>query len=84
MATPNDLSSERGINQTFTCTASGGPGNMFTWSRLLDDMIISRTNNLSLLVDNADIGGYYRCTVENDAGNETDDVILRGIYINSS
>ena len=79
MATPNDLSSERDINQTFTCTASGGPGNTFTWTRLPDDdMIVSTTNNLSLFVNDADVGGDYRCTVENAAGNETDDVILRG------
>ena len=38
-------------------------------------------SNLTVVVDAADKGGYYQCTVQNDAGNETDDVILRGIAI---
>lgn len=78
-ASPRDVSSERGLNQTFTCSAMGGPGNMFTWTRLLDSVVVSLTADLTVAVDGADKGGYYRCTVLNDAGNETDDIILRGM-----
>lgn len=81
LASPQDVSSEREMNQTFTCSAMGGPGNMFTWTRLLDRMVVGQMSDLTVVVDGADKGGYYQCTVQNDAGNETDDVILRGTAI---
>ena len=76
---PRDVSSERGLNQTFTCFAMGGPDNMFTWTRLSDGIVVSLTSNLTVFVDGADEGSNYRCTVENEAGNETDVVTLRGM-----
>lgn len=81
---PRDVSSVRDVNHTFTCSAMGGPGNTFTWTRLLDGVVVSQMSSLTVVVDGADKGGDYRCTVQNDAGNETDDVILRGITINKS
>ena len=81
MVSPLDLNSERQMNQTFMCSALGGPGNTFTWTRLLDGMEVSQMSDLTVVVDGADKGGYYQCTVQNDAGNETDDIILRGIAI---
>ena len=80
-ATPSDLSSERGVSQTFTCSSRGGPGNTFTWTRLLDRVVLTTNSTLRVLVDSAEAGGYYRCTVQNDAGNETDDVVLRGMHV---
>ena len=78
---PRDVSSERNVSQTFTCSAMGGPGNSFTWTRLYDGVVVSETSNLTVLVDGADKGSEYRCAVENDAGNETEDVILRGMCV---
>ena len=80
-ATLSDLSSERGVNQTITCSSRGGPGNTFTWTRLLDRVVLAANNTLTVLVDSAEAGGYYRCTVQNDVGNETDDVVLRGMHV---
>ena len=78
VASPRDVSSERGLEQTFTCDASGGPGNTFLWTRLLDSVVVSRTSQLNVVVNNSYNGGEYRCTVQNDAGNDTDTVVLRG------
>ena len=76
---PHDVSNARGVNQTFFCCAMGGPGNTFTWTRLPDGMIVSLTSDLTVLVDGADKGSCYRCSVENDAGSGTDIVTLRGM-----
>ena len=81
VATPRDVSSERDVNQTFNCSALGGPGNRFTWTRLLDGEVVSQMSSLTVLVDAADKGSEYHCTVENDAGNDTDNVTLRGMCV---
>ena len=80
-ASPCDVSSERNQTYTFDCTAMGGPNNAFSWTRLLDDQVVSGTSALTVVVDDADNGGDYRCTVQNAAGNDTDDITLRGIEI---
>ena len=78
-ATPRDISSERDRNQTFSCTAMGGPDNTFTWMRLSDSMVVGQVSSLTITVDNADKGSDYRCTVCNVAGNESIDVTMRGL-----
>ena len=80
-ASPRDVSSERGVTQNFTCSAVGGPGNTFTWTRLRDSMVVSQTSQLDVVVDDSYDGGEYRCSVQNDAGNDTDDVVLRGMCV---
>ena len=79
-ASPRDVSSERGVTQTFSCSARGGPGNAFSWTRRLDSEVVSMSADLSVQVDSADVGSQYQCTVQNDAGNDTDVVVLRGTY----
>ena len=78
---PRDVSSERGVNQTFTCSAMGGPSNSFTWTRLLDSVVVSDASELRVLVDSADKGGSYQCNVENEAGSSADGVVLRGMCV---
>ena len=82
-ASPGDVSSERDVTQNFTCSARGGPGNTFSWTRLYDSVVVSDTSQLGVVVDDADDGGEYQCTVRNDAGNGTDTVVLRGMCVPS-
>ena len=81
VATPVDVSSERDVNQMFTCSARGGPGNTFTWTRLLDSVVVNETAQLNVLVNSADRGGEYQCTVQNEAGSDMDIVTLRGVCL---
>ena len=68
MITP--LETRTTVNSTvnLTCSAGGGPNNMFEWRRQV--MIISGANDplLSIPMVTGSDGGVYRCTVINDAG----------------
>ena len=68
----------------FTCTALGGPGNTFTWTRELDGMLVSFNQTLLITSPNADDGSTYACSVENEAGNETVAVTLNGQFVSVS
>ena len=81
LASPNDASSERDTNVTFTCSAMGGPDNKFEWTRLFDNAVVGMESNLTVTVDSARVGGDYRCTVENDAGSDSTTATLRGRQI---
>ena len=76
--TPPEINSERGETQTFSCSAMGGPANVFSWIRLLDNVTVSQEAALMVLVDSARNGSEYICTVMNGAGSDSARVILRG------
>ena len=62
----------------FQCSAQGGPGNKFTWTRLSDGMEISNESRLEINVTSASDGSIYQCTVQNDAGNGSATATLNG------
>ena len=47
--TPEQINAERDMNPTFECSADGGPGNMFSWSKLPDGVVI--TESLELVIN---------------------------------
>ncbi|XP_064385915.1 uncharacterized protein LOC135334596 isoform X5 [Halichondria panicea] len=62
--------------QTFTCSAMGGPGNMFSWRRLYDNEIVGDMSNLTVNVSGATDGGQYKCEVTNIAGSDSDNTTV--------
>ncbi len=80
---PNMVNSSQGNCETFTCMALGGPGNMFSWTRLYDNMIVGNMSNLTVRVNSATDGGQYRCDVSNLAGNDSDIATLNGKFVHS-
>ena len=78
LVTPPHFDAERNVNATFMCLAQGGPGNMFSWSKLPDGMTISESSELVIMVDSPSVGGTYQCTVENMAGNDSAIAVLNG------
>ena len=75
---PGQINAERNVNETFICLAQGGPGNMFSWSKLSGGVKITESSELVIMVDSASVGGTYQCTVENMAGNDSATAVLNG------
>ena len=75
---PEDSNSFLGDTQTFTCSAMGGPGNTFSWTRLSNGVTVGNMSSLTVSVEGADDGGMYRCEVTNLAGSASDTVTLNG------
>ena len=67
---------------SITCTAQGGPDNMFVWRR--QGMIVSSSSALELTMITGSDGGIYECTVTNDAGSGTANSLVIGMYYISS
>ena len=61
-----------------TCTASGGPNNMFYWFK--DDVYLDGINDdiLNITDVTADDGGLYECLVNNTVGNGSADITIYG------
>ena len=62
-----------------TCTASGGPNNIFYWFK--DDLYLDgSTDDILNITDvTADDGGLYECVVNNTAGNSSADITIYGM-----
>ena len=56
----------------------GGPGNTFSWLRMLDGATVATDPLLTVDVGNASAGDEYVCTVTNAAGNDSATVTLNG------
>ena len=65
-----------GNNVTFTCTAQGGPNNMFQWQKDGQELFGESQSTLTLTTVNATDGGLYTCAVTNAAGNDSSDITL--------
>ena len=78
LAEPTVSNNSLGDTQTFTCSAMGGPGNTFSWTRLSDGVTVGNMSSLTVSVEGADNGGMYQCEVTNLAGNGSDTVTLNG------
>ncbi|XP_065904155.1 cell adhesion molecule DSCAML1-like isoform X2 [Dysidea avara] len=59
------------VNSTveITCTAQGGPNNLFEWRR--QGVVISNDSVLSIPMVTGSDGGVYQCIVSNAAGSDT-------------
>ena len=69
---------ENGDTLILTCTASGGPDNMFYWFK--DDDLISQSTDGILNIGNvtATDGGLYECVVNNTAGDSSANITIYG------
>ena len=60
---------DRIVNETdvvlLNCTADGNPPPKINWTRLADNITVSKVLNITGKQDE----GLYRCTAENDVGN---------------
>ena len=65
-----------GDNVTFTCSALGGPDNMFQWQKDGQDPLSESQSTLTLTTISAMDGGLYTCVVTNAAGNDSSDITL--------
>ena len=61
-----------------TCTGLGGPRNIYSWVQLSSSLQLSSEVSLNVSVSSGRDGGVYRCSVSNDAGNDTADAIIKG------
>ena len=61
-----------------TCSAQGGPNNMFEWSK--QGVIVSNSDVLELTMITGSDGGLYVCNVTNDAGSDTANTSVIGMY----
>ncbi len=75
---PTLVNSRQENNETLTCTAQGGLGNTFTWTKLDNPAFTRMTTNITIMVMAASDGGVYQCSVVNSAGNDTAQTALNG------
>jgi hypothetical protein len=67
---PGVNATERGTQHVLTCSARGGPGNMFSWVKQGEDgTTISESPEYVIGITDASVGGTYECTVGNEAGS---------------
>ena len=57
-------------NIILTCSAQGGPSNMFQWQN--NDVNLTNETSEILNITGSDGGGVYTCVVSNDAGRDMD------------
>ena len=73
--TPSSILS-RGDNVTLTCSARGGPDNVFQWQKNGADLPGENQTTLQLIhIDTID-GGEYTCVASNAAGSDSTNVTL--------
>ena len=65
-----------GDNVTFTCSALGGPDNLFQWQKEGECLPSESLSTLTLTNVDAMDGGLYTCVVTNAAGNDSSDITL--------
>ena len=73
--TPSNILS-RGDNVTLTCSARGGPDNVFQWQKNGTDLPGENQTTLQLTDIDATDGGEYTCVVSNAAGNDSTSTTL--------
>ncbi len=75
---PKITNSFQGDIVTLTCSAMGGPRNLFLWTRLYNSFVVGNMSSLTVSVSSATDGGQYRCDVTNLAGNDSETTTLNG------
>ena len=64
--------------ESITCSALGGPNNMFEWRK--QGVIVSNSDVLELTMITGSDGGLYVCNVTNDAGSDRANTSVIGMY----
>ena len=77
VSTVATINSEFGNTEMLNCSAMGGPGNRFNWTRQ-DGSSIGLAAVVNVSVSNEMSGGVYTCTVENSAGSGSAQTTLNG------
>ena len=79
---PVDITTTVNSTVNITCSADGGPNNMFEWSKQ-GTGVVSNDAVLEFPMITSTDSAVYECTVYNAAGNETLDVTLIGkcVYV---
>ena len=80
MVNPQTVLTNFNSTENITCTAKGGPNNMFQWRRQGIAPVISNNSVLELTMITGSDGGVYECTVTNDAGSDTNSTLVTGMY----
>ena len=80
-AVPQTINGVEGMVAKFTCSAEGGPNNIFTWTRTFGDVTVAMDSVLTVNIMSAMDGSDYECLVENAAGDESAVVTLNGTYV---
>ena len=75
---PGDVLTNSNSTVNITCSAQGGPNNMFEWSK--QGVIVSNSDVLELTMVTGSDGGLYVCNVTNDAGSDTASTSVIGMY----
>ena len=75
---PMNILTNFNSNENLTCSAEGGPNNVFEWRQ--NGVVISETNDpiLSFPMVTGSDGGVYQCTVTNAAGNDNNIATIIG------
>ena len=71
----------QGEQLQLNCSSEGGPDLEYTW--LLSSSMIPNANTSTLVINNVSTtnGGNYTCNVTNDAGNDTDSIIVYSKFV---
>ena len=69
---PESICANKNDRVMFTCSVTGGPGNMFSWEDASSGVL---TDEEVLTID-ATKTQEYICTVENEAGSDTSTATL--------
>ncbi len=84
---PKITNNFQGDSVTFTCSAMGGPRNVFLWTRVYNSFVVGNMSSLTVNVSSATDGGQYRCNVTNLAGSDSETTTLNGelliVYLQS-
>ena len=78
MVVPHTFNGHVGVVLTLTCEASGGPGNVFMWTKFLEYEVVANSSVINISVITAFDGGVYSCNVSNAAGYEEANVTING------
>uniref|UniRef100_A0A1X7VCC1 Ig-like domain-containing protein n=1 Tax=Amphimedon queenslandica TaxID=400682 RepID=A0A1X7VCC1_AMPQE len=67
---PSSVLAYYGETVVLNCTSRGGPNNQYTWDIESGAIVIGRSDQLTLELNNLRLFSYYQCRVSNDAGSD--------------
>jgi len=78
---PASFNTNFGSSQSLTCSAGGGPNNIFEWQR--QGVIVSNNSILEFQSITGSDGGLYQCIATNAAGSDSQTILITGTYVAS-
>ena len=79
MISPDNINAMVNATVNVTCSAQGGPDNMFEWRIQGIEEVVTNEAVLEFPMIQGTDGAVYECTVANAAGNETRNVTITGM-----